>query len=150
MNSLVILGLMLALAAVAIWLLWRRRGRVRARPGRDGVQEIEIVVRNGYHPDAIFVRRGIPLRVNFNRLEDDACSEKEIFSDFHGEVRLPAFQRTPVEFIPTRSGEFLFTCAFGMYQGRLIVEEPARAKIARYRSRQPTSSVSPPSGGQRV
>jgi len=142
MNNLVILSLGLVLVVVAIWLLRRRRGGARARLGREGVQEIDVAVHNGYKPDVIVVRRGIPLSLNFNRLEDDPCSEKVICSDVYCEVRLPAFQRTPVEFVPTRSGEFLFTCSFGMYQARLIVEEPTLAKFARYRS------VSPPSGGR--
>ncbi len=131
MDRAVIIGLVLALGGVvALWLFQRRGANAHAQLSRDGVQEIDVVVRNGYTPNTIVVRRGIPLRLHFNRLEDNACSEKVIFSAFHDAVRLPAFQRTPVEFIPTRPGEFMFTCSFGMYQARLVVEEPTPAEKA--------------------
>ncbi len=99
---------------------WQERER-QARLGADGVQEVEIVVRGGYRPRTVVVRRGRPVRLLFNRQEDISCSEKVVFSDFQQERRLPPHTTTAVQFIPTRVGEFLFTCAEGMYQGRLIV-----------------------------
>lgn len=106
------------------------RWRARARLSPEGFQEIEITVKGGYWPDVVEVRRGIPLRMYFRREEDTPCSEQVIFSEFHVGARLPSYQATPVSFIPTRCGEFLFTCAFGMYQGRLIVVEPSKRDLA--------------------
>ena len=114
------------LAPLGLWLIVHRPEGARAVIRNDGVQEMTIVVRGHYHPAKVVAKRGIPLRLLFDRQEDHPCSERVIFSDFQQERWLAPFATTPVQFIPTRSGEFLFTCALGMYQGRLVVEESTR------------------------
>jgi plastocyanin domain-containing protein len=113
-------GLVLLMVAL---LLYARSGRGshRAKPGPDGVQEVEIVVLDGYKPDRVLVRDGYSVRLKFTRLEDNECSGRVLFSDFKLERRLPAFRTTVVEFLPPGPGEYLFTCGLGMYQGKLIV-----------------------------
>ncbi|MBI4319640.1 MAG: cupredoxin domain-containing protein [Chloroflexi bacterium] len=121
-----------AVTSLAILLVLKAR-RSRARLDAEGFQELQIEVKGKYRPDSVVVRRGIPLRLHFIRREDTACSERVIFSDFHVGSRLPAFRSTSVCFIPTKCGEFLFTCAFGMYQGRLVVVEPTVRDLAKIR-----------------
>lgn len=113
---------------VLLFLLWLglRNPAKRAKANADGVQEIEVVVNGRYTPSTIVVRKGVPVRLNFTRREDNPCSDRVIFSDFHAGARLPAYQTTRIEFVPDKAGDFLFTCAMGMYQGRLIVEERGR------------------------
>ena len=122
-NLLVALALVLLVtsAVVASWTI-RKRCSI-ASTASDGVQEVEIVVRGHYRPSRIVVSVGRPARLLFNRQEATPCSERVIFSDFQQEQHLAAFATTPVQFIPTRTGEYLFTCAMGMYQGRLLVED---------------------------
>ena len=118
---LMLVAVLLALPGVW-WFAHHRPEGARAVVGNDGVQEMTIVVRGHYRPATVVVRRGVPVRLLFDRQESDPCSERVIFSDFHQERWLAPFATTAVQFIPTRSGEFLFTCAMGMYQGRLIVK----------------------------
>ena len=112
----------------------------RAQLNPEGFQEQEIVVKGRYLPEVVAVRRGIPVQLHFRRDEEIPCSERVIFSDFHVGSRLPAHQVTTVSFIPTRCGEFLFTCAFGMYQGRLVVVEPSDRDLAKIQPRQTEST----------
>ncbi len=88
----------------------------------DGVQEMEILVRGRYIPDTVIVARGVPVRLLFNRQEDEPCSERVVFSEYQQERWLAPFATTAVQFIPTHAGELLFTCAQGMYQGRIVVK----------------------------
>jgi len=113
------------------FLLIHRQRQTRAQLNAEGFQELEIVVRGRYWPDVIEVRRDIPVRLYFRREEDAPCSEQVIFSGFRVSSRLPAHQTTTLSFIPTRCGEFLFTCAFGMYQGILLVVEPTKSDLRR-------------------
>ncbi|MBI2907389.1 MAG: cupredoxin domain-containing protein [Chloroflexi bacterium] len=108
-----------------------RQRRIRAQLTDQGFQQFEIVVKGRYIPDVVKVRRGIPLRLYFKREEDTPCSEHVIFSECNIAARLPGYQRTMVSFTPAKCGEILFTCAFGHYQGRLIVVEPTRRDLAR-------------------
>ena len=115
--------LALALVALVVWFFWFKRSKgVRAAETSGGYQEAMILVKGGYTPDTIVVRAGKPVRLNFRREETAACSEKVIFADFGKSADLPTGQTVPVEFLPKQPGEYVFSCAMGMFRGRLIVE----------------------------
>src|SRR5690606_21754227 len=94
---------------------------------RGGVQEVEITVRGGYSPDVIRARRGVPLRLVFDRQESGDCTSRVLFSDFGVSASLPAFERTTVDLVPDKAGEFGFACGMNMIHGTLLVEEPEAA-----------------------
>jgi plastocyanin domain-containing protein len=81
-----------------------------------------ILVKGGYTPDTIIVRRGRPVRLNFRREETATCSDKVVFVDFQKSAELPTGQTVPIELLPKEAGEFAFSCPMGMFRGRLIVE----------------------------
>lgn len=106
-----------------LWYFFGERERVAATRTQSGVQEIKIIVKGGYSPDVVVVRKGQPVRLLFYRDETADCSEQVIFGDFNIARRLPAFETTAIEFTPDRAGEFTFTCGMSMMRGKLIVEE---------------------------
>lgn len=121
----------LVLAALAgAWAYSRGRPQ-RARPTPDGGQEARIVVRQRYRPSVIVARRGVPLRLEFIRDEDNPCSQKVILPDFGISRTLPAHRTTAIELMPQHEGEFLFTCAMGMYQGTIVVSVQPRRDLHR-------------------
>lgn len=123
-QILVTLGGIAAICGViGFFFLGERRGTA-AVVGAGGVQEIKIRVKGGYEPDRIVVEKGRPVRLEFYRDETSSCSDTVVFSDFGIARPLPAFQNTPVEFTPEKTGEFTFTCGMNMMRGRLIVREP--------------------------
>jgi Cu+-exporting ATPase len=89
---------------------------------RDGVQEIEVIVKGGYAPNRIHVRRGVPLRIVFDRREGGECTSEVVFPDFRLRRALPAFRRTEVRLLPERAGTFGFACGMNMVHGTLIVD----------------------------
>lgn len=110
------------LIAVTLWFFFGPRRSTSAEVAAGGVQEIKIVVKGGYSPDVIAVKQGIPVRLSFYRDETASCSEQIIFGDFGIARDLPAFQTTPIEFTPSKAGEFTFTCGMNMMRGKLIVQ----------------------------
>ena len=114
-------GTALGLAVVLGGWAYARTRPTRARLTCDGVQEATIIVRDRYVPPAVVARCGVPLRLNFRREEDNPCSQRVIFPDFGIARSLPAWRTTAIDLLPSREGEFLFTCEMGMYQGTLRV-----------------------------
>jgi plastocyanin domain-containing protein len=113
----------LALVTFIVWFFWLKRTMgVRAGETSGGYQEAMILVKGGYTPDTIIVRRGRPVRLNFRREETATCSDKVVFADFQKSAELPTGQTVPVELLPKEAGEFAFSCPMGMFRGRLIVE----------------------------
>ena len=112
----------LALIAFTLWFFFGPRASEKAAASADGVQEITVVVKGGYSPDRIEVRRGQPVRLLFRREESTACTEQVVFADFGVSQMLPQGQTVPIEFTPDKTGEFTFHCAMNMVRGKLIVE----------------------------
>jgi len=111
------LGTILVLA----WFFFGPR-KARQAELRGGVQEIEVVVKGGYSPDLIRVQQGLRVRLIFDRQEGSDCTSRVVFPDFQLSRSLPAFQRTSVEFVPDKAGEFSFACGMNMVHGTLVVE----------------------------
>ena len=120
-DVVVILG-GLGLGALVIWYFWLSSSSAVKAAAVDGVQELTVVVKGGYTPDTIVVKRGRPVRLNFIRQESDSCSEMVLFPDFNRSAQLPEGETVPIEFTPETVGEFGFQCQMGMFRGRLIVE----------------------------
>ena len=117
-----LIGGIVAIAFV-LWYFFGPKKRVVAGAGVAGVQEIKIIVKGGYDPDVIVVKRDQPVRLDFYRDETASCSEEVIFGDFGIARQLPAYRTTSIEFTPDKSGEFQFTCGMNMMRGKLIVSE---------------------------
>lgn len=119
--------LVTAAALIAVFLPSRGKAagwadRPRAELFADGHQEISVQVKGGYHPGVIRVTAGVPVRLDFRREEATACSETVVFDDFGVRADLPEGRVVPVQLLPTRPGEYVFTCGMTMLQGRLVVE----------------------------
>jgi plastocyanin domain-containing protein len=105
------------------WYFFFSKGeKVKASVKESGVQEIKVMVKGGYDPDVIVVKKGIPVKIDFYRDETADCSEEIVFGDFGIRKSLPAYKTTSIEFTPEKEGEYQFTCGMGMMRGKLIVE----------------------------
>ena len=112
----------LTLIGTIVWYFWLSHGRAAVAAVAQGVQSALIVVRGGYTPDLIVVRRGKPVRLVFRREESAACSERVVIPAFNRSALLPEGEEVAVEFVPTAPGEFPFSCQMGMLRGRIVVE----------------------------
>ena len=111
-----------AIAWVNWWFFRARRPAATATAGAGGAQEVTITVQAGYEPAEVKVKRGVPVRLIFDRQETSGCSEEIVIPDFGIRKFLPAFQKTAVELTPKQAGTFEFTCGMSMLHGRLVVE----------------------------
>ena len=85
------------------------------------VQEANVVLECGFHPDTIVVKVRQRVRLNFTRREKADCGDLMIPA-FGRCVELPVNKTVTVEITPDRPGEYNFTCGSNGSTGRLIVE----------------------------
>lgn len=109
------------------------------------LQVVEVAVRGGYRPDAIVARAGVPLRILFRRDDEDACSERVVFSSPRLDRRLARRGVTGVDLPPQPAGEIRFTCGMGRYRGRIALVDQARGSVLA-ELRQRASHVEAPVG----
>ena len=88
----------------------------------SGKQEATVTILNGYQPNVIVVKKGLPLVLNFD-LQEEGCTGTVVIADFGVKEELVPFEMTSVEFTPDRSGLFSFACPMGMIEGTLDVKE---------------------------
>lgn len=117
----VVFGGTLTIAWINWYFFLAERATATAVAGAGGVQEVTIVVRGGYEPADVRVRKGVPVRLIFDRRETSGCSEEVVLPAFGIRRFLPAHHRTAVEFTPAEAGTFEFTCGMSMLRGRITV-----------------------------
>lgn len=94
--------------------------RVAGAMARDnqGVQEVRIdVSSNGYSPQHITLKRGVPTRLYLATNGTNGCSRAFTIPSLRLQKILPVTGTETLEFTPTRSGPLVFTCSMGMYTG---------------------------------
>jgi len=114
-------GLGAALCVFLYLFFFGRRRETAARPSEGGAQEVTIVVSGGYDPDLIVARKGVPLKLIFDRRENSPCSDEVVLPEFEIRRELPAFQKTEIDVVPQRTGEFPFSCGMNMLHGKIKV-----------------------------
>ncbi|MEO5918769.1 MAG: cupredoxin domain-containing protein [Candidatus Limnocylindrales bacterium] len=108
--------------------------RVRAQLDTEGHQVVTITIRDGYHPNSIVARAGMPLRLVLRRDEDDACSERVVFSRPKLDRRVSLTGTTTIDLPAQPPGQVRFTCGMGRYHGRIdLVDEEAPPTLRRAR-----------------
>ena len=120
-DVLVVVGA-IGLAGFLSWFFFGKRAAAEATVV-GGAQEVTVVVQGGYSPNVIRARKGVPLRINFDRREGTDCTSRVIFPDLKVSKSLPAFATTTLELVPEEAGEFDFSCHMSMIHGKLIVTE---------------------------
>ncbi len=112
----------LGLIGIQLWWFLLSKPKSQQAETSDGVQEVSIIVDGGYSPSLVTVKRGLPVRLKFDRRDPSSCLEKVLFPDFHVAQDLLLNQTTSVEFIPQTVGMFQFSCGMGMFHGAIEVK----------------------------
>ena len=119
-ELIVTVGGILLIAALWYWFFGPKKARQAEVVGN--VQEVRITVRGGYTPNIIEVRKGIPLRLIFDRQENSDCTSRVVFPDFRVSKSLPAFGTAELQLTPDKEGRYEFACGMNMVHGILIVQ----------------------------
>lgn len=114
----------------------------RIEAGTAGRQIVQIVVDDGYHPDVVEAREGVPIRVIFLRRDNKSCSDRVVFSQPRLERHLALGATTIVDLPATHAREIRFTCGMGRYRGRINII-PATPRGGIHRGRIPHLQVLP-------
>jgi P-type Cu+ transporter len=117
-----------------------------AADGPASPQLAVITVDGGYHPGRVLARAGTVLRLEFDRREEGACSERVVFPGVGVEADLAAHRRTVVDLPPLAAGRYDFTCGMGMLHGVIEVtaEAPAAAGDGSAAAELPAPVIVPP------
>lgn len=92
----------------------------RAQPSPDGVQEARITASaGGYSPERVRIAAGKPARLVFSGDGSGGCTVLVILND--RQYQIPTDGDLPIELPPQQRGSIEYSCAMGMYGGRIDV-----------------------------
>ena len=81
------------------------------------------VTADGYEPEVIRLRAGMPARLVFERRIDSACAAKvKIPALGIAATDLPLGKPTTIELAAGKAGTYRFTCGLDMIAGTLLIE----------------------------
>lgn len=95
---------------------------VAATVNEDGKQTATIIVKDGYHPSRIVLKKGVPAVLTFE-LQEKSCTDVVRIADLDIQTNLTYGKGTNVEFTPNATGEFAFACPMDMFKGTLLVTQ---------------------------
>jgi len=108
----------------------------------NGVQTVQLSVQGiNYYPNPIRVKVGIPVKLVADINNMPGCSKSIVIPEF-GIRKILNSSDNVIEFTPTKSGTFQFSCSMNMYRGQIVVEE-ADGSVSSYTGTAPV----PSSGG---
>lgn len=123
MIDLVVNMIGLGLAGFVVWWFWLSGSKgARAVPAASGIQEVRVLVKDGYTPDTMLVEPGRPVRLIFTRKESAVCSERVVFPSLGIHRELPENQDVIVEFVADKPGVYPFSCQMNLYRGKVVAE----------------------------
>jgi len=96
------------------------RSAIKDEPGTQ--EETVMVTANGFKPDTIKLKLGIPAKITFLRQLDETCATTVVIPDFNVKRALPLNEPVAIELTPRKQGVFKFTCGMGMLTGKIIVQ----------------------------
>ena len=95
----------------------------RDSKAKEVVDSIDVIVKGGYSPDVISVKKGKTVTLNFIRKDESSCLEEVVLSDFKIKRYLPLNKKVSIQITPQSVGKFDFSCGMGMFHGKLIVKD---------------------------
>lgn len=117
MNIIVNTLVTLLAAAVAWFFFGRKEDEAVSAEGT-----IDILVKGGYHPASIKIKRGRPVTLRFTRQDPSSCVEEVVIPEFSIRQFLPMNTPTEIEITPQKTGVIPFQCGMGMVHGKIEVE----------------------------
>jgi len=113
-------------------------GQPAAQQG--GVQVVQLSVSGGsYMPNPIRVKKVIPVRMVADIANMPGCSKSIVMAEF-GIHKTVSEGDNIIEFTPSESGTFQFSCSMNMYRGTVIVEN-SDGTVAQFSGKTPSAAA---------
>ena len=91
---------------------------------KSDYQEVDLRIKaDGYSPDVIIAKKGVPLKINITSDPDAGCAVELVFPEFNINKTVPAGKTDVIEILPAQAGTFNYRCSMDMYRGKLIITE---------------------------
>lgn len=107
-------------------IIWWFFGRYQESAGHaqqvNNEQTATVVVKGGYSPSTVVLKKGVPAKVNFDMQDHTACLSHVVFSSLGVNKDLTKQKITTVDIPTDKAGEIDFACGMDMFHGKVVVK----------------------------
>ncbi|WP_297815510.1 cupredoxin domain-containing protein [uncultured Lactobacillus sp.] len=125
MNTSQIITLIVGLIAIG-FIVWWFFGKHKEAVGQSTVvndeQSARIVVKGGYSPSTVVLKKGVPAEVNFDMQDSTACLSHVVFEQLGVNEDLTKQKVTTVKIPTDKAATYNFACGMDMFHGKVIVK----------------------------
>ena len=117
----IIIGLLL-IGFIIWWFFGKHKEAVGNSTVVNDLQNATIVVKGGYSPSTVVLKKGIPAEVNFDMQDSTACLYHVVFEQLGVNEDLTKQKITSVKIPTDKAGTYNFACGMDMFHGKVIVK----------------------------
>lgn len=117
----IIIGLIL-IGFISWWFFGQHKQLSVKSEINNKKQTATVVVKGGYSPSTIVLKKGIPAQINFDMHDSTACLSHVIFEQLGINKDLTKQQITTIKIPTTKTTTYNFACGMDMFHGKVVVK----------------------------
>lgn len=121
-TTIVLIVSLLLIGAIIWWFFGKHEEKAVAATKSAGHQTATVVVKGGYSPSTVVLKKGIPATVNFDMKDSTACLSHVVFDKLGIDRDLTKQPQTSIEIPTDQAGEVDFACGMNMFHGKVVVK----------------------------
>lgn len=114
--SLVLIG------AIIWWFFGQHSVASEQAVATDGHQSATIVVKGGYSPQTVVLKKGVPATIDFDLKDSTACLSHVVFDQLGIDRDLAKDGHAKIEIPTDQAGDLNFACGMDMFHGKVVVK----------------------------
>lgn len=123
MGSILAIIVGVVLIGLIIWWFFGRHQESAGHAQQvNNEQTATVVVKGGYSPSTVVLKKGVPAKVNFDMQDHTACLSHVVFSSLGVNKDLTKQKITTVDIPTDKAGEIDFACGMDMFHGKVVVK----------------------------
>lgn len=123
MGSILAIIVGVVLIGLIIWWFFGRHQESAGHAQQANNEQIAtVVVKGGYSPSTVVLKKGVPAKVNFDMQDHTACLSHVVFSSLGVNKDLTKQKITTVDIPTDKAGEIDFACGMDMFHGKVVVK----------------------------
>lgn len=121
-TTIVLIVSLLLIGAIIWWFFGKHEEKAVAATKSADHQTATVVVKGGYSPSTVVLKKGVPSTVNFDMKDSTACLSHVVFHKLGIDRDLTKQPQTSIEIPTDQAGEIDFACGMNMFHGKVVVK----------------------------
>lgn len=122
MTTLILIISLGLIGAIIWWFFGKHATSSEMAQESANHQTATVVVKGGYSPETVVLKKGVPATINFDMKDSTACLSHVVFDQLGVDKDLTKQPITKVDIPTDKAGDINFACGMNMFHGKVVVK----------------------------